>query len=101
MKDSENSNCNKTLKVYPFTQFITDWGWHHVYFKDCLNRPCYIAEDTGHDKDYYSEIIGSQYLLLGLNNDECPMQLNREMAKSLVFYLQNWLKGRLHENRRE
>ena len=62
---------------------------------------CYIAESPSSDKDYYFEVLASQYLLLGLKNDECPMHLNREMVESLVFYLQNWLKGRLYENRRK
>lgn len=89
---------NKIEKIHTFTESVSDWGWQQVYFKESLKRPCYIAEAASHDSDYYSDIIGSQYLLLGLNNKECPMQLNREMAEKLVFYLKNWLNGRLFED---
>lgn len=82
-----------------FEEKTTDWGWQQTWFRDDFNRACYLAEYTGFDTNYQSDKLQSQRLTLCLANKECPMILTRDLAEKLIYYLSNWVGGRLHEKK--
>lgn len=89
----------KPIQTTNFEETTTDWGWQQTCFKDDFNRPCYLGESTGFDPDYVSDQVQSQRLTLGLENKECPMVLTRDLAEKLIYYLSNWIGGRLHQKK--